>query len=276
MPLPSVTFRSELDPIVRKELDQFDGEITEYLLREHDDDGRHTKVTADALVVDGPVTITGGPVTIDGVPITGAAKPPSPHHATHEPGGSDPIVALSGAVITTGTVADARLSANVALKNINNNFSASQVITGNLGVSGNASANAGYYERLRSVAMGEWQAVPYSAANFGAVSPMTWSVPSGNIFTNTFTIIGKTLLWHFYLSSSTIGGSPAASLLIKPPVPPAYKHMPARPVALINGTPQEFEITIYDPTTLSIGRYDGTNVPVGTLVLHFQMFIEIA
>jgi hypothetical protein len=51
---------------------------------------------------------------------TGAGA--GPHHATHEPGGSDAIVALSGAVLTTGTVADARLSPNVALKNIDNAF----------------------------------------------------------------------------------------------------------------------------------------------------------
>jgi len=49
---------------------------------------------------------------------------PSAHHATHETGGADAIVALSGAVITTGTVADARLSSNVPLKNTANTFTA--------------------------------------------------------------------------------------------------------------------------------------------------------
>lgn len=53
----------------------------------------------------------------------------TPHHLTHEPGGSDAIVNLSGAVITTGTVADARLSANVALKNAENVFTADQRIS---------------------------------------------------------------------------------------------------------------------------------------------------
>jgi hypothetical protein len=71
MPLPSVTFRSELDPIVRKELDQLDGEITEYLLQEHDDDGKHTHITADSITVTGGTNLT-SPVTIDGVPVTGA------------------------------------------------------------------------------------------------------------------------------------------------------------------------------------------------------------
>jgi len=56
---------------------------------------------------------------------TGAPGTASAHHATHETGGADAIVALSGAVITTGTVADARLSTNVPLKNAANVFSAS-------------------------------------------------------------------------------------------------------------------------------------------------------
>lgn len=61
MPLPSVTFRSELPPIVRKELDQLDSELTGYLLQEHDDDGHHTHITTTSL------TVTGGPITVDGV-----------------------------------------------------------------------------------------------------------------------------------------------------------------------------------------------------------------
>jgi hypothetical protein len=47
---------------------------------------------------------------------------PSAHHATHETGGTDAITALSGAVLTSGTVPDARLSANVARVDLNNNF----------------------------------------------------------------------------------------------------------------------------------------------------------
>ena len=80
-----------------------------------------------------PVTVTalagypGGTTTFlraDGTFAAPAAGAPAAHHATHETGGSDAIVALSGAVITSGTVADARLSANVPL------LAASNVFTG--------------------------------------------------------------------------------------------------------------------------------------------------
>lgn len=51
------------------------------------------------------------------------------HHATHETGGSDALTALSATVLTTGTVPDARLSANVALRNAPNSFTVGQRIS---------------------------------------------------------------------------------------------------------------------------------------------------
>lgn len=56
----------------------------------------------------------------------------SAHHTTHETGGTDVITSISGAIITSGTIADARLSTNVALKNIDNNFSSGQTVQGNI------------------------------------------------------------------------------------------------------------------------------------------------
>jgi hypothetical protein len=56
------------------------------------------------------------------IPPTGSGGTLGPHHTTHEPGGSDPIAALDGSVLTTGTVADVRLSTNVPLKNAANVF----------------------------------------------------------------------------------------------------------------------------------------------------------
>lgn len=113
MPLPSVTFRSELDPVVRKELDQFDGELTGYLLEEHDDDGHHTRITADAVTVDGPVTINGGPLLIDGVPITGGDEVKA-HAPTHAVGGSDPVSVTGLAGYPGGTTTFLRADRNFA------------------------------------------------------------------------------------------------------------------------------------------------------------------
>ena len=68
-----------------------------------------------------PVTVTtlagypGGTTTFlrsDGTFATPTAGAPSAHHTTHETGGTDAITALAGSVITSGTIASARLGAH--------------------------------------------------------------------------------------------------------------------------------------------------------------------
>lgn len=145
MPLPSTTFRSELPPVVRKELDQFDSELTGYLLLEHDDDGRHTQIPTSIL---------------------------------------------------TGTVADAQLSPNVALKNINNQFSTDQTITGNLVLSG------AIVERSRPAFMGDWQPYTVQFKNHdGTVMTIGDGVLSGR-----YSLIGRTCHAHvlLYIGSTTV------------------------------------------------------------------------
>jgi hypothetical protein len=62
-----------------------------------------------------------GPAGADGAQgpqgIQGPAGPSGavPHHATHDTGGNDAIAALSADVLTTGTIPNARLNANVAV-----------------------------------------------------------------------------------------------------------------------------------------------------------------
>jgi len=70
-----------------------------------------------------------GPQGMQGIPgpqgpkgDTGPAGPLIVHAPVHNTGGNDPITALAGEVITTGTVADARLSANIPRLNVVNVF----------------------------------------------------------------------------------------------------------------------------------------------------------
>jgi hypothetical protein len=53
----------------------------------------------------------------------------TPHAPTHETGGTDPITSISAAIATSGTLNDARLSANVAMRNAANIFTQSQEIS---------------------------------------------------------------------------------------------------------------------------------------------------
>src|SRR5262245_33403273 len=79
-------------------------------------------VVADARLGHNVLKVTGGFtgstsdfLRADGTfaPAAGGGGTPDPHHATHEPGGSDAILNLDGGVITSGALDDARLSVNV-------------------------------------------------------------------------------------------------------------------------------------------------------------------
>jgi hypothetical protein len=69
-------------------------------------------------------------------------------------------------------------------------------------------------ERNRSAPMGEWISVPYSAANFIAASG-TWTVPSGNVFSYHYTLIGKTMTLSFFCQGTL--STATASLSVKIP-----------------------------------------------------------
>lgn len=87
--------------------------------------------------------ITPNPSTTEWVPLwdlngTGSGSGGGLHHVTHELGGTD-VVHLDGSQIVSGTVADVRLSSNVALKNIDNQFSVPQTLQTGSSVIGNNS-----------------------------------------------------------------------------------------------------------------------------------------
>ena len=91
---------------------------------------RHQPGGADALAVDAAAA-TGSLRTL-GTSATSACagndsrltntRTPTAHKTTHEPGGSDALTALSASILTTGTLPDARLSANVARRDQDNTF----------------------------------------------------------------------------------------------------------------------------------------------------------
>jgi hypothetical protein len=185
--------------------------------------------------------------------------PTSPHHATHETGGTDAIVALDGSVINSGTVADARLSSNVALENVTNVFTQNQTInktspiidiidssappnskvfrvinTSQLliiqatddalsTVSGQLIMNRGgdfvagnrIFERARSFPIGEWNDIPYNAANF-ASDTGTWDVPVGSVGVHCYSVVGKTMTLMASLTTTTITGTPSQLWLFMP------------------------------------------------------------
>jgi hypothetical protein len=110
--------------------------------------------------------------------------PPAAHAPTHNTGGTDPISAISGNIITTGTVADARHSTNVALLDRNPQT-----------FSGFNSFTPGIKERGRTTAIGEW-------TNFIPAWTSTGVQPAiGNgTLAGRYTLIGKTCIFNVGLT----------------------------------------------------------------------------
>jgi len=62
-----------------------------------------------------------------------------------------------------------------------------------------------------------WTAVSFSAGNFTGNGAMTWTVASGDVVTNTYIKIGRTLIWSVHLDTTTVGGTPNSSLRLTIP-----------------------------------------------------------
>lgn len=165
---------------------------------------------------------------------------PTSHHATHETGGSDALVTLDGSIIKTGTVVDARLSANVPLLNKSNLFTGTpQVIIGDsahtpeLNLSDTSSGLylrllnstnrfhvylnsfgslfqvdtiGALYERARTTAIGEW--ITYNPV--WNLYPSGSGVIGNGVLNGRYSLIGKTCFYTIKLTGGTttnFGGS---------------------------------------------------------------------
>lgn len=67
---------------------------------------------------------------------------------------------------------------------------------------------SGFFERGRTIALGEWIAVTYAAGNFTA-STGTWTVDAGDQITYAYTLIGKTMHLAFYIDTTDVSAAAA-------------------------------------------------------------------
>jgi hypothetical protein len=78
-------------------------------------------------------------------------------------------------------------------------------------------ADGSLWERNRTVGMGDWTDVPYSAANFTS-NGSAWTVDAGDQVTLAYMLIGKTMFVNIWLNPTTVGASgPPSELRIKIP-----------------------------------------------------------
>lgn len=71
------------------------------------------------------------------------------------------------------------------------------------------------YEKQRTTPLGHWVQIPYDVANFTSDAG-AWSVPSGNVLTYDYMLLGKTMWLAFLLTGGSITGSPAGLRLQLP------------------------------------------------------------
>jgi hypothetical protein len=127
-------------------------------------------------------------------------------------------------------------------------------------------AAGGIKERARSVAMGEWTTRAFAAGNFTANGAMTWTVGSGDVVTDAYTVVGKALTYAFTLNTTTVAGTPNSTLQILIPGSfTAAKTMTTLCRLLDNGTATSgIVFATASSTTISIQRLDAANFSAAT------------
>lgn len=133
----------------------------------------------------------------------------------------------------------------------------------------------GIYEAGRAFRMGVFSSITFSAGNFSALAPMTWTVGSGAIVKNSYTAIGNLIFWTLYISwfsgSNALGGSVSIRLNLTTPGGLTVVGSQAQPInycagiagvpainglyALLNGT--NFEIYKYDNSNFALSDVPG-------------------
>lgn len=78
-------------------------------------------------------------------------------------------------------------------------------------------STAGYFERGRNVALGEWPIIEFIAANYTANGAMTWTVGADDNLSFFSTVIGNTVMWSVAVRHSTVGGTLNSQLIVKIP-----------------------------------------------------------
>jgi len=140
---------------------------------------------------------------------------------------------------------------------------------------GNAAIGADISEKGRAYPMGHWIGVPFNAANFTA-SAGTWTVSSGNVQRNSYMLVGKTMTWQVYLTSTSLSAL-ASYLLITAPLPIVANSGWARlgyclSAGTLIGGPVAYG---YSGTTLIVDGATQT-FGAGALTIGFTVMLELS
>jgi hypothetical protein len=120
---------------------------------------------------------------------------------------STPTVTTDASLLTSGTLADARLSANVSLNDINNDFSASQTFAGSANTAPNQTAASGSSLMTRDLGDARYRSITPIAFSFAfqdeTSNPQTLEPYTYNFLPFDSTLFGSGLSSGNYVAPST-------------------------------------------------------------------------
>lgn len=125
-----------------------------------------------------------------------------------------------------------------------------------------------------------WTTPTFSAGNFTANASMTWTVASGDVVTYAYQVIGKMMTVAWYITTSTVGGTPSTELRIAIPNSAiATKFMATTFIAVDNAAAQEVGLASVTVGSAFIGLslLDATNWAAATdaTAVYGQITFEI-
>jgi hypothetical protein len=87
---------------------------------------------------------------------------------------------------------------------------------------GNTSVTQAYlplaiFQGTRTTAMGEWADQTFAAGDYTADGGATWTVDSGDVILNRYTIVGKTVTWQFTITGTDVTGATPTQLRVALP-----------------------------------------------------------
>jgi hypothetical protein len=124
---------------------------------------------------------------------------------------------------------------------------------------------------------GAWITMPYSAADFTAASPMTWTVTAANVIQRSYRLSGRTLQYSVWIDASALTGTAAGTITVALPFQPRGIH--ANACSFFSSTaPFALALAYHDLATpkVIIGRDPtGLSLPLGTFYLYLTATCEV-
>lgn len=149
--------------------------------------------------------------------------------------------------------------------------------TGALSLVGDLSA-ANLYEKNRATPLGHWTPIPFTATDFGANNGATWTIDATAVLANSYTIVGKTLIWNLYVAwfagTSLIAGAPTA-LAIQAPITVASENPAIGPIAVCENAGVRLTVYASAGATLTLARTDGAAFAAGVFGFCGQVIYQI-